>query len=187
MENVMSLTLTGAGLHRPPTAGGAGTAYNVDLSGGTADNGWSGNTVVCVLAAANLANVSGTQAKVTFQGGSFGSLTTAWIGQQAASGDPYDFANTPAQLLFSGSASITPSSATFTSDWVNLPEAFDNTKTYLVALFFSGGATNLKYVTSTGDKLYYKGGATDGATVNKSGYTLNLADKAECVSKLEIQ
>ncbi len=98
------------------------------------------------------------------------------MARQATSGNAYNFLNTPSHVTFSG-GDLTGdgSTLTFVSDWVNLPEAYDNTKDYLVSAQFGGalgsGAAYMATGTATGDTNWYSTFlSTDtAATVNKVG------------------
>ena len=181
--------IIGSGIVRAGAAAGATTVYG-PLTLATTDAGWQGLTFVQLLNASNLLNASGTQVKliVNFQALSAGNGANVYIGQQAAVGDAYDFANTPAHVLFSGADIVGDGSTlTYTSDWINLPEAYDETKNYLVSAEFpGGGTTNLLRTANTGDQNWFKSGA-DATTVDKTGYTAYLTNTAEFVSKVEIQ
>jgi hypothetical protein len=185
------LMLTGVGCGGASCNRGGGTAYDVTLLPGTGDPGWGGYTFVQVIPAANLDAVSGTQMRVSvFANMSITETATIYVGQKAAAGDAYDFNGNQVQLLWSTSGTLAGSGAstTFVSDWVTLGEAFDEAKDYVIAAQFTsnGGACTVRFAAKSGDSNYYKLGA-DAATTNKSGYTANQTDKAELISKIEIQ
>lgn len=131
--------------------------------------GWGSYTIRQIIPASRLA-ASGSKVKLTLTGASTIStvLTGVWIGEQAASGDAYDFAATPTPVLFSGAAGVTiAANATVTSDEVTF--ALDETKTYVVS--FQLTSTEVRGTTGPSGTSYYKSGASDGATVNATGYT----------------
>jgi hypothetical protein len=172
--------------------GGPTVVYNVALSG--SDNGWENITFVQLLAAGNLGAATGTQARVTVKFAALPNLGGArvYIGQKAAAGDAYDFNTTPAQVLFGGGNIVGDGvTLTFVSDFVTLPEAYDETKDYLVSVFITNVAgTNLPMASSTGDANYFAIGDNAGnkaETPNKTGYSTNLTNTAEWVTKIEIQ
>jgi hypothetical protein len=189
-SGVYALAGAEAPLTYAPAGGALTTVYNVPLT--TDESGWAQQTHVVLLGAGNLGTATGTQVRVSLQFGdvvSAGKTLTAYIGQRAASGDLYDFANTPSRLTFGGANDITTDGTTtgWTSDFVALPEAYDEAKDYLVAIQASVvSAMKIKLAASVGDKLYYHSGL-DAATVNKSAYSLWHDDSAAIVTKVEIQ
>src|SRR6267142_2071693 len=89
-----------------PAGGGPGIAYQVTFTG--SDGGWNTLNFVGIISASNLANVTGTQFKLTitftnFLASQSHQLDNLYFGRQAASGDPYDFNGNQVQILFSGS------------------------------------------------------------------------------------
>lgn len=165
----------------------ATTVFDPTLGGG--EGGWAGFTIVEVVAAANLLAATGNQARVTLAFTTLANGTTiqAYIGQQAAAGDAYDF-DSAVQLTFSGSGTITGNGSTlsYVSDFVTLPQSYDNTKNYIVCLQASAGTLSTwNSASGTGNAVYYKSGA-DAATINKSGYSSDGAG-SRTVDKIEIQ
>jgi hypothetical protein len=156
------------------------------------NTGWQGYTLVTVLNAADLKPSSGSEVRIAiaFGAASAGQTTVAYIGQQATSGDPYDFKATPAQFTFGGIGTITHDGVQqlYFSDWITLPEAWDNTKNYCVAFQFSaGGTTDIRHTsaTSTSGITYYKAIAAEAATVDKSGYSPLFSGNAVLTEILE--
>ena len=100
-------------------------------------------------------------------------IALAYIGEAAATGDAYDFASTPTQILFSGAASASLSiGETLTSDTVAY--SVDSSKDLIISI----GITNASAAKaraespSTGNDMYYKAGASsDAGTVDVTGYT----------------
>lgn len=140
--------------------------------------GWNNFTLRTVYAAASLTpSGAPTQLRLNIQGGSFEGviITEAYVGAKAAAGDAYDFATTPIQLTWSGSAGTSiMSSATVTSDWVNF--AYNGTSGIVVALYMNGGAAQdeFAYRAAVGNVDAYFVAGNDAATVNTSGYTLQV-------------
>lgn len=171
------------------------TVLDLDMES-AGDGGWGGGnyTVVAVIPAAELGAATGTWARATFTWVAFASSATAqfYMGQQAASGDAYDFLNTPAlnQITFSSSPTITGDGSTlvYVSDPFQLPETYDNTKKMVVAVQFNGSTITISSdasPTHTGAATYYNSGL-DARTANKSSYFANNTGSVEILSKLEI-
>jgi hypothetical protein len=104
-------------------------------------------------------------------------LVSAWIGQQAASGDVYDFDGKQVQLKFGGSNSRSLSGAeVFQSDAVAF--SFDRTRPLIVSAYFQGTQVNLEttYPDAGIDPALvgcFKGaGADDSSTTDATGYTV---------------
>lgn len=143
------------------------------LNVNSSDN--SGYTNVQTIPASIITR-NGSSVIVEFESGAGDmNVTGAYIGEQASSGDAYDFSTTPTQLLFSGLGSFTLGlGSVISSDKITF--SIDETKTYLIAFQMAAGG----YMKQTNDNSqntnnYYKN-ALDAATVNKSGYTGPDAD-----------
>lgn len=178
-------------LSAPPVVAAAPTTvYDLTFTG---NNGGSGAGLTEVFTAPNASTsaASGSQLRVTVEFNSFVSGATAliYVGQKGA-GDAYDFTGTQVQLLWSGVGTITGDGSTmvYTSDWVTLGEAYDETKDYNFAAQFAGSAGTVRFATVnlTGANAYF-GAATDAATTNKSGYSQFLTDIAAFIKKIEIR
>lgn len=171
-----------------PAATSSGTVFTAPARL-ISDQGWPGYTAVIILPADVLAPAVGTQVRVTleFLAFSAGATAAAYMAQQATVGDVYDFANTPSHITFSG-GDITGDGTTLTwvSDWVNLPEAYDESKAYIVSAQF--GVTPLVDLSydGPGSNVFYLHVATEAALVDKSGYNNNNAN-SEFVTKVEIR
>jgi hypothetical protein len=167
------------------------TVFTATLA--SSDNGYAGYTLVQVFPASALDPATGSQVRVTLKFTALvsGCIVSVYMAKQAGSGDAYDFANTPAHVTFGG-GDITGDNVTndYVSDWVNLPEAYDEAVNYVVAAQFNGGGginVGFPFVGSiTGANSYYKL-ALEAATVNKTGYTANYTNTVELFSKIEIQ
>lgn len=166
------------------------TVWNDALADGT-DNGWGGFTYVQTIGAARMGAATGQTCRVTVKFAALGNGVTValYVGQRGA-GDRYDFNTTPAHVLFSG-GDITGdgSTLTYVSDSFSLPEAYDETKDYNFAFQFGAGTVNAPVKDTSGNGTdqagSYKAGA-DAATVDKSGYLNNGADRLEFIAKVEV-
>lgn len=155
----------------------ADTLYSQALDVNNA--GWNGYTTVMkyTTAAFTLPSYGISRMRVRFEAGTVEgyTITSAYVGHRAGSGDAYDFAATPVQLLFSGGASVAiSSSSTSTSDWAEF--AYDKTSDLLIACYINGGASVDTARAKTGLSntiLYYRVG-DEAATVNKTtGYSIS--------------
>lgn len=165
------------------------SAFSLALD--TNSPGWNGWTIVNVFEVAGLTLPAGsiTHVRATFQkavseGYSIGSC---YVGHKASSGDAYDFASTPTQMLFGGSGSKTvTTTADEVTDWIE----FVYNKT--------SGLTFAWYINSAVDSLIYKGGQTtrqmwykganEPSTVNKTGFTnAGVENQTFCISKIEVR
>ncbi|RWD17023.1 MAG: hypothetical protein EOS75_03850 [Mesorhizobium sp.] len=181
---LMMNNLIGFGVRRASGGGGGGSAWlPVAISGlDTDDVGWNGYTLRQVINSAVMANTGLSKVRVSFNAASGGMVIgNAYIGMAAGSGDAYDFAGTPSELLFSGGSGVTvPSNGTSVSDELTftiLPGG-----NLVISLQFTGGADTKRKDPLTGWQSYYKSGA-DAATVNASGYT--TWKSALCISLVE--
>lgn len=132
---------------------------------------WSGYTYRFKIPAAKVYN-SCASLKLEFA-----RITHDWqigkcyIGEQAASGDEYDFQNAPTQVLFGGGAGKVFNADAILSDEVTL--ALDYSKNIVISLYIitltylpAGGVTG----TYSGYKTWYKSG-DDASTQNATGYS----------------
>lgn len=140
----------------------------------------AGRTNVQRLDAASMMAGTGNRVRLTLKwstlaGADFANaITDCFIGQASAGGDPYDFLGTPTRVTFGGAnGAAFVSSGTVVSDWVTLPESYDETKSYCVAWNWNAAAPSyasfgLMYqVTAQG---YNKPGVAEASTVDKSAY-----------------
>lgn len=153
-----------------------GTLFSVtlDSSGG----GFNGVTSVDRIQASAMSLPSGTITKLRFRFQASAieayTITNAYFEHRAGSGDPYDFATTPTQILFGGSGSKVVAAGTEEwSDWITW--TYNKTDDLLVSVYCGGGASSdaVKYKTSVAGTAEYEKAANDAATVNKTGYTTN--------------
>lgn len=148
----------------------------IDKSLATASNGWTNYTirvVVPVTAMGPLPRGTITLVRAKLFGGASEtfSVEAAYIGQQAASGDSYDFSTTPSQLLFSGVGNvIAPMGGSVWSDWVSL--TWDKSTPLVYSIDVATGTTTDMTALSVvaGVTSFYKTG-NDAATIDATGYT----------------
>lgn len=147
------------------------------------NHGWNGYTIRQRIAPTSLL-VSAAQWRITFTAATAtagANIAEAYIGAGAISGDQYDFADTPTQLLFDGSPGVSiPIGETRASDpaTFTLPPGMP----LLISCYF-GGATSIKDVRIlTGWQSFYRFGNT-AAVVNPTSYSLYRA--ALAVTKVE--
>lgn len=153
-----------------------GTLFTISL--GANGNGWNGFTGVERIPVSVMTPPASGIVKVRLRlqastSESF-TITNAYIGHRAASGDAYDFATTPVQLLFGGSGSkVIAANTEEWSDWANF--AYNKTSDFLFSFYCAGGASSdaLRRSTSATSMSDYEKIANDAATVNKSGYSTN--------------
>lgn len=157
------------------------TAIALSSSGNS--NGWGGYTLRSVIPASDL--IAGSKLRLILRGASSGTdlaVSKAYIGLQAASGDAYDFATAPVQVLVGGSGSFSvPTGATVTSDEILL--SIDGTKNLVLAVACTAGdmATH-----SRTDWMKYEKAGSDAATVDTSGYSPPTSHYSYLVSKVEV-
>jgi hypothetical protein len=131
------------------------------------------NFTIRQVIAASAISASGSQVVVAFQGDGAGTFTCskAYIGEQAAAGDSYDFAAAPTQLTFGGNAGFTITGGNIiASD--PLTFTLDETKSYVIAWLCPSSSTDDfgRQVTLSGWSGFFKSG-DDVTTVNATGYT----------------
>lgn len=113
-----------------------------------------------------------TRVRVKIQAGTTSALvvTGCFFGQQATTGDAYDFAAAPTRLTFSGGSNgvSIPTGTSVWSDWVDF--ALDQTKGHILSVGASGGSWSA--ASGTGHQTYFSLGASASAgTVNVTGYS----------------
>lgn len=160
-------------LYKPTTNVGTNRSLTT-----TADNpGVNGYTLVTrfEVSALILPGFNISRMRVTFEAGAAEALTitNAYIGHAAISGDVYDFLSTPAQLLFSGNASILiPMGTSYTSDLTIFN--YNKVNALVIALYVNGGAASDTPRVTTGltnVNAYSKAATNEAGTVDKSaGY-----------------
>lgn len=164
-----------------------GTLFTVTLNSDS--NGWNSFTGVIRVQASAMTLPSGgiTQVRLKLRAGSSEgfTVTNMYIGHRAAAGDAYDFATTPVQVLFGGSASkVIAAGTTEWSDWASF--AYNKTDDLLGAFYCAGGSSSdmLRYALSVTGAEKYDKVANDAATVNKTGYS-NIAVYVGLIDTIE--
>lgn len=112
-------------------------------------------------------------------------ITNMYVGHKAASGDAYDFAATPVQVLFSGSAGVTIAISTDTwSDWCTF--SYDKTTPLSLAWYISSSTDSLRQSTGLGANYNnYQKAVNEAGTVNKSASYSVGAGKVIGVNAIE--
>lgn len=168
-------------------------AFNTAIAGSS--SGWTGWTLVMVFNAAALADVNGTQVRLTVEFNSASppnanTFAAVYMGKAAGSGDIYDFAATPAHVTFSGGDIVGDNSTfIFVSDTVDLPEAFDGTVNYCVAVEFTTnlvGNADIQFASSVSNVTAAYSNVLQAATVNKSSGYSTESSVLYFVSRIEI-
>jgi hypothetical protein len=175
-----SITTTGAG-------GRTAAVYATCASATPTENvyGGFGTYTIRQTILEGAISCSGTTIRITFMAGTgFGiTITNAYIQEQAAAGNAWDYTTTPVQIMFSGGAStVIAAGGTAVSD--DLAFTFDGTKDYVIGFYNASGATSqCRGLTTLANYSTYYLLANDAATVAPGGYTtgVNMA----CISKIE--
>lgn len=183
----------------PPTGGGGGggggggtwisvftAACNAE---GSIDFNSSNYNVRMVLPASSMTGTSATQMRLTLKStpAHGPKISALYVGQQAATGDIYDFATTPTQVLFGGSPALSMAAGgiEYLSDAITI--TVDPTKAYVFSYAFNGAGSYSSYNSMTGANMALKTSAgASVSTVNVTGYTPN-ANLWAFVSKIEVQ
>lgn len=165
------------------------TIYSQTLN--TDHGGWGTWTKVQSFTADSLTLPAGTIAnvRVTFEAGSAEGLqiSSAYIGHAAGSGDAYDFAATPVQLLFSGAGDkLIGSGGTALTDWAAF--TYDKTSALLVAIYVTTSTDTVRKATglAAGLQQYYFSGS-EAAAVDKTAGYFNLAQENHAINKMEAE
>lgn len=166
------------------------------LVGSDDGDGNSDITIRQVIPASALsAGVGGeTQFRVTVLFGTGQPTVTAAVtdvfgGRGAASGNAWSFQNAPTRVTFSsGSSSINGSaSSSQISDWVTLPETFDNTKPFVIAYHCSATVQmNQSLAGPVGYLAPFESGNDASTQTTGGGYTANV-NTLVFIAKIEIQ
>ena len=154
-----------------------------------ADGSWNANSTnwggfglrQLIPAASVLENASAVS--VEFVAPSTGegfAVANAYIGEQAASGDAWDFAATPTQILFSAGATFSISAGeTIVSDSVTI--SIDSAENLIVAVGMSSDTANDSVRTqgsASGFNIYYKSGAaSESGTADVTGYSASESNR----------
>ena len=174
-------------LDRALVVGGAASAWGVstEWTPDTNSEAWNGYTMRQLIPASAIE--AGSQMRLTLTRSAFAlAVVDCYVGEAAASGDPYDFAATPVRVLFSGANGFSYAAdtgpASVVTDTIELET--DGTKNIIVSFNF-GASAGFRAISTDkpGWVNYYKAGA-DAATVNASGYSTSIHD-AGLVTKVE--
>jgi hypothetical protein len=140
-------------------------------------SGWSGYTLRTVIPSGAISQY-GSKCRLTIS--SVGMVVAnAYFQEGSSSGDPYDFASTPVQILFGGSGSYSGGSVLTDEIAVSIQSG----KRYVAAFYFSGTTSiGVNASLSTWTEAYKLG--SDASTVNATGYT--TVAQAALVNKLEV-
>ena len=135
-------------------------------------------------------STSGTAFRLTLYGPSSGtalSVTGMRAGHKASSGDAIDFDGTQVAVTVGGSATFSVGAgATVVTDWITY--ALDETKDFVVAFHTNGGDIRRRAnVDATNYDWWTKGGATEVATSDVSGYFENGSSDMAMVGRIEVQ
>lgn len=162
------------------------TTFSASMGGNI--SGWNGFTLRQVLPASVLSQ-SGSKVRLTLLGGIFGtfSIDGCYIGEQAASGDPYDMKASPAlgQFRVGGSTSFASTAAAQTIVTDALDFTIDETKSYVVTVHFNGAEGHTSSGTVSGSTNYFKN-ATDATTLDATGYTSSGAGSVRLIKNVQV-
>ena len=171
----------------------SGPAYIVGPFTATSAGGdWSLYTLrqVLPISVLTVPGFAPTQIRVTVMGGVFSDPWTFdkfYIGHQAGSGDNYDYATTPVQLLWSGNPGGTVLAGGYlTSDWASF--SWNRTSGLVYTNYTANlpSADEMGRYALTGASTYYKSG-DDAATVDATGYLLDGNNRINSVASIEVQ
>ena len=160
---------TGALITEVKTSGTLGASAGVNWVSTSTSSGWANYTMRLIVSSSIL--IPGDQIRISLTAGTGTSamMSSAYVGQAAASGDIYDFMGTPTQILFGGLSNITvPVNQTRVSDWVNY--TYDRSTNLVVSIYFSGTTDLGSTPFPAGWQSRYDTGNSS-STINVSGYT----------------
>jgi hypothetical protein len=117
------------------------------------------------------------------------SITDIFGGRAAAAGDAYDTANAPTRITFSGANGISPTGASYsaTSDWVSLPETYDNTKPFVIAWHCSASAQASLSTQAGSCTNYWQFPLNEAGTQNATTGYNPITSVSTFVQKIEVQ
>jgi len=155
---------------------------------GDADTAAANYTIRQIITSGALSNTGKHFVRVSFEASSADvfAITKAYIGLAADSGDAYDFAATPTQLLFSGAATFEIAAGqTKVSDAAGFYSVAG--KNIIVSFHIANDAAkdNVRVDSSIAGWSWYSILGDDAATVNTTGYGAENANKAFGVMKVE--
>src|SRR5262245_26610064 len=162
------------------------TVYQWDTSGVLADHaGYNGLTLVGTIPITDFTQTGGTRIRLTFSGAtSEGFIANAMYVGNGGGGDPYDFGDTPVQMLMSGGGTITiPINVDTVTDDVAFVK--DATNPFVYAMQFSNAAADTLRGNATGqDENSYFKSAQEASVANKTVFSNNLT--TSYVAKIEL-
>lgn len=145
--------------------------------------GWGGYTSRLVIPSSTL--VSASKIRFTLRGPTSGAnlvIANSYVGLAALSGDAYDFATTPTQVLFSGAAGTTINvGASIVTDDITL--AIPSGRNLVLSAYYTSGDQALN--TAAGFGRYFKL-ANDASTVDATGYSTSASGASYSVSRIEL-
>ena len=151
------------------------TNISISLSSGNTPVA-GGYTIRTYLSTALLSNFNGSKIRITVNGGTSSSYVVdkMYIGLQADTGDVYDFASTPTQILFSGASGFTVTAGnTLVSDAITF--TIPTGKGIVISQYSASNTNTIQLTPSpSGSATPYKLG-DDVTTVNATGYTSQAA------------
>lgn len=162
------------GARRRTSSGAFGAVFNATLASN--GSGYSSATWRYVFSIAGLTVPSGTptQARVGFKAHTTTdgcTITSAYIGHKASTGDTYDFDASPIQLLFGGLVSVTiASGSSLVSDNANF--AWNKSSDILIAFYVNDAMhDNLAFNASVANIEGFSKIGNDASAVDATGYT----------------
>lgn len=177
----MQQVLLGVGAGVVPPAGSWVTAVSWTPHGNS--TGWGAYTARQIFGSSVM--VAGSKIRLTLRALGAGvpvNIGNMYAGVQASSGNVYDFAATPQQVLFSGSGTLSMTGdSSVVSDEIILP--ISSGQGLVVAAYFNG-TTILAINGVPGSDNHYKSG-NDASTVDGSGYTVSGNSRA-LITKVEV-
>lgn len=185
-----TLSVSNNSLHKPSDAVYASApsfTEQFSLSGDFNENDRSNQTIRQVIPASAIVDGGGS-VRITLFGatGEGFSVDSCYIGEQAASGDPYDFEASPTQVTFDGGSSSATIATAGTKESDAISFSVDPSKSYVVSYHITSSAVaSLRAKSSESGFASYSKSGDDAATVNASGYA-SLASNVVGILKLEV-
>ncbi|WP_441232662.1 hypothetical protein [Bradyrhizobium sp. 1200_D9_N1_1] len=152
------------------STGAASTALSASLNGNSSGSG--GTTYRVVIAAAQLAAVSGSYIRVRLipaTSGNNTSISAAFIGKKGGSAPNFDGGQVP--LSFSGNpgVTLTVGGSSVTSDWI--PFAFSNASDLVLSFEVIGTSDTRTNNAATGITAYFKATSAEVGLTTVTGYS----------------
>jgi hypothetical protein len=167
---------------------GATTGWvNVNAwAGSGTSTGWAGYTMRIVYPDIIVGQGSKVRITVRAPPGSALTFNEIWVGQASNSGDAYDFASTPQQLLFSASSSPQTIAANqfLVSDEITLTTALDGISNLIFSVYFPSTPAATLVTGSGGPPNSYYKNASDASTEDATGYSTQAG--TIFIQKLEV-